>query len=137
MAEDAAAQLLASLPMALFVCDYDHNAPNPEHLEATHYKLYKTVREANPDLPIIMLSKPDVRSIYPDAVAINLRRREIVMATYERALAEGDTNVYFVDGYALYNDDETFTASVDGCHPNDLGFYFFYKALKPLLERLL
>ena len=28
-------------------------------------------------------------------------------------------------------------ASVDGCHPNDLGFYFFFKALLPVLKPLL
>ncbi len=137
LGEEAMAKIIADIPMALFVCDYDHNAHTPEHLEATHYALYKTVRERQPDIPYVILSKPDGRSTISSPVEVNMRRRDIIRATYERAKAEGDNNVYFIDGFSLFESDETFSATVDGCHPNDLGFYFFYRALKPLLEKLL
>ena len=35
-AEDAIAEYIAGLAMSLFVFDYDHNSPTPEHLENTH-----------------------------------------------------------------------------------------------------
>jgi lysophospholipase L1-like esterase len=137
LGETAIVRYIASLPLLAFVCDYDHNAPTPEHLERTHYPLYKTVREAQPDLPILFLSKPDGRNINPDAVNINLRRAAIIRETYDRAVREGDNNVYYINGFSLYEEDVTMAASVDGCHPNDLGFYFFFKALLPVLKSLL
>jgi hypothetical protein len=39
------AEYIATLDMSVFVMDYDYNAPNPEHLEATHYPFYKIIRD--------------------------------------------------------------------------------------------
>ena len=39
--EDIMAEYIASLDMAAFVYDYDHNAPSAAHLQATHEKLYR------------------------------------------------------------------------------------------------
>ncbi|MBR7062136.1 MAG: SGNH/GDSL hydrolase family protein [Clostridia bacterium] len=135
--EETIAKHIAATPMSVFVCDYDHNAPDAAHLEATHFALYRTVRAANPDLPIVLLSKPDVRSICPEVYEANLRRRDIVRDTYERAVNTGDRHVYFIDGYSLFADDDPQSATVDGCHPNDLGFHYFRLALEPLLRKLL
>lgn len=35
----------------------------------------------------------------------------------------GDENVYFVDGSHLFDGEMRDSCTVDGCHPNDLGFY--------------
>ena len=91
-------EYLASLDMSVFVMDYDHNAPNPEHLEKTHKPLFDAVREKHPDIPIIMLSRP--RYYLTDD---HVRRREIIKKTYEAALAAGDEKVYFIDGQTLYS----------------------------------
>lgn len=45
---------IKKLDMSVFVMDYDANAPTPEHLEATHKKMFKGIREVQPDLPIIL-----------------------------------------------------------------------------------
>lgn len=131
--EQTMADYIAELPMSVFVSDYDHNAPSPEHLEATHYNLYKTIRAKNPTLPYIMVSKPD----YKSWVENDLRRKRIIKESYERALAEGDENVYFIDGESFFGDTERFSHTVDGCHPNDLGFYKMAMGFYPLLSRLL
>ena len=39
--------------MSIFVYDYDHNAPTVEYYRETHERMFKIIREANPDLPII------------------------------------------------------------------------------------
>ncbi|MBP1587963.1 MAG: hypothetical protein ILO53_06145 [Clostridia bacterium] len=137
LAEDVMCEYLAGLEMSCFVSDYDHNAPGIEHLEKTHWKLYETVRRRHPDLPYVIMTKPDARSAYKEQEQYNLKRRDFIMANYERAVSLGDRNVYFVDGYALFEDDETCSATVDTCHPNDMGFYFFYRALKPVLKKIL
>jgi hypothetical protein len=59
------------------------------------------------------------------------------MQTYQKAVAEGDPNVYFVDGASIFAGDESDGCTVDGCHPNDLGFYRFSRALLPIFERIL
>jgi hypothetical protein len=135
--EETMVKHIAATPMSIFVCDYDHNAPDAAHLEATHFAVYKTVRDANPDLPIILLSKPDVRTIHPQVYKENMRRRDIVRDTYERAVNTGDRHVYYIDGYSLFADDDPQSATVDGCHPGDLGFHYYRLALEPILRKLL
>ena len=117
-AEPAMAEYLAQLPMSVFVCDYDHNAPDEEHLRATHLPLYRTIRAKQPDLPILFISAPD--SISSPAFS---SRRDIVRYTYETSVKEGDTRTRFIDGGELFAGECWDACTVDGCHPNDLGFF--------------
>jgi hypothetical protein len=50
---------MAGLDMKIFVSDYDYNAPDPDYLKATHYKMYEKIRAKHPDIPYIMISRPD------------------------------------------------------------------------------
>ena len=69
------------------------------------------------------------------SVEIFLRFADI--ASFDaKAIKSGDKNVYFVDGASLFADDEWQACTVDGCHPNDLGFYRFYKALYPVFNKI-
>ncbi len=130
-AEKVMANYIKSIPMSVFVYDYDHNAPSLGHLEATHEKMFLTIREANPDLPIVMMSRPLYRLSEEE-----VRRVEIIKTTYENALARGDKNVYFVDGRELMKYAKL-EGTVDGCHPTDYGFYSIAKTLKKTLKKLL
>ncbi len=129
--EKLMAEYIASLDMSAFVLDYDHNAPTDEHLEETHEALFKCVRAAHPDIPIIVMNRP---KLYLNAM--ELHRLNIIMRTVENARASGDKNVYFVSGkelMALCADEGT----VDGTHPTDLGFFSMAKALLPILKEAL
>ena len=97
--ENAICDYMAGLDMSVFVSDYDHNTPSVAHLESTHKKLYETIRAKHPDIPYIMLSKPDFKRNNSD----DALRRKIVMDTYLYALSIGDTKVDFIDGDALFN----------------------------------
>jgi hypothetical protein len=125
---------LASLDMSIFIYDYDHNAPTIEHLENTHYKGYRVIRDAHPDLPIVMASRPAYDTLR-DASAH--KRYDIVKASYERALSEGDQNVYFVDFAKEYPRFFRDCCAVDGSHPTDLGFYFMAEAFGKEIEKIL
>lgn len=125
-------EYIAALDMSIFVYDYDHNAPTPEHLEKTHYKGYRTMRDANPDLPIILVPRPTYRPFGDE-----LERRNIIEATYKRALAEGDENIYFVDSAEVFADFLEDGCSVDGSHPNDLGFARMADAIGRVIENIL
>ncbi len=131
--EASMAEYIASLSMRVFVLDYDHNAPDAEHLQKTHEPFFRTVRKAHPELPIVLLSKPDFDA-HPD---MNARRRSIIRATYERAVAEGDRHVVFVDGASLFGSTDRDMCTVDGTHPNDLGFFRMAEALYPVLRDLI
>ena len=128
--EKEMAEYMASLKMSAFVCDYDYNAPTAEHLKATHYPLYAAIREKHPDTPYIIITKPN----YHDTDA---PRRAVCFETYARALAEGDKNVYFIDGASLFSGPESDGCTVDGCHPNDLGFFRMAQGILPTLRKAL
>jgi len=126
-AEDSIAEYIKNLDMSVFVYDYDHNAPTLEHLKSTHKKMYDIIRKANPDLPIIIMTRPTYEP--------NISTFAVIKETYEKAKANGD-NVYYLDGtelMAVAKNDGT----VDGCHPNDLGFYSMAKALGDVLKGIL
>lgn len=130
--ERAMAEYLATLPMSVFVCDYDYNAPSAEHLEETHYPFYETVRAKNPTVPYLMVSRHTAhRSENAD------RRRAVIRASYEKARAEGDENVYFLDGDCFFPDEWRDACTVDTTHPNDLGFYFMARAIGDAIAEIL
>lgn len=133
-AEQAIIDYISGLDMSVFVYDYDHNAPSPEYLEATHYKGYKCFREKNPGVPVIMVSKPDYH--FNNHVD-NERRRQTIIADYNRAKAEGDELIWFVDGSLIYPADIRDVCTVDGCHPNDLGYLFMAKKIGAAVQEAL
>lgn len=117
--EPAMAEYIASLPMSLFVLDYDHNAPDVDHLQKTHAPFYERFRRVQPDTPILLITRPNVLLAPRDAAA----RRRVVLSTYETARSHGDEHIYFLDGAELFGDFLPDACTVDYIHPNDLGFY--------------
>ena len=131
--EQAIVDYIASLDMTAFVCDYDHNAPNPEHLRNTHENVYRTVRAAHPNLPILLITKPDFK---PDSKN-DQERRTIVMQTYLNGKAAGDENLYFMDGASFFEGFDRGDCTLEGCHPNDHGFYLMAEKIGSALQHLL
>lgn len=130
--EDTIASYIASLSMSAFVYDYDHNAPSVEHLQETHNRLFQTIRHRQPLLPVIMVSRPQ-----PNPSMDDYRRRSVILATYQEALAAGDQNVYFIDGTMMLHAFGGDGGTVDACHPNDLGFQCMADAIGAVLEKVL
>ena len=132
-AEDTIVEYMAGLKMSAFVSDYDHNAPSAQHLKDTHERFYRIIREKNPDLPIVFATAPDFHH-RPEVYA---PRRAVIMENYVRLCAEGDKNLYFVDGASFYQNTDYAYCTVDGCHPNDCGFYHMALAFLPTLRKIL
>lgn len=133
LAEDTMLDYLATVKSSVYILDYDHNSPNAVYLEKTHYKAYKTYRDANPDTPIVLTTRP---ACYPDEPEV-VARRVVVMATYTRALAEGDTRVYFVDGSSFFAVEDREDCTIDCTHPNDLGHYRMANIIGEAVKRAL
>lgn len=136
--EEEMAELIASLDMELFVMDYDHNAPDQEHLLKTHEPFFKIIREKHPDMPVVFMTAPYYhypmeRNDYEDKD----KRREIVYRTFKRAKEAGDGNVYFLDGYEFFQKSMADACTVDNIHPTDIGMFYMAKSLYPILYDIL
>ena len=125
------AEYIAGLSMSCFVYDYDHNSPSPEYLRQTHRPFLETILSRNPDLPVVALSRPN-----PDLSGPDAERREIVRETCAWAAAQG-ARIWFVDGAFLLGDKGRDSCTVDGIHPNDLGFWRMAEAVYPCLQEAL
>ena len=92
--------------------------------------MFKTIREKNPDLPIIMMNAPYFRESEAK------QRTAVIVETYNNAVNSGDKNVYFIDIAKAVSVDEK-DGTVDGCHPNDLGFRRMADALTEVISKIL
>ena len=134
--EKAIADYMAGLDPLIFVSDYDHNAPNIEHLENTHYEMYRTIRRAHPDLPYVMISKPDF--IKPHSSIDGIKRRDVIHRSFMKGIESGDKNLYFIDGESFFSGyADAADCTVDGCHPTDLGFYLMAERIGFTIKNIL
>ena len=133
MAEVAMAEYIASLDMTAFIFDYEHNASSIEYLKNTHKRFFDIVRKAQPDLPIMMISRPDTDREF----LRSCRGRQVIMDTFHQALDDGDKNVEYIDGFYLWGDDDRQSCTVDGCHPSEKGFGRMADTIYPRLQAFL
>lgn len=133
--EQAMAEYIADLPCSVFVMDYDHNAPDPEYLAATHERMYRIFRQKQPETPVIFVSRPGVEKDHK--FGDTYRRRRVIMDTLHKAVEEGDRNVRFVDGASFFARPAGDVATVDGTHPNDFGFVCMAEQIGPVVAGFL
>ena len=120
---------IKTLDMSMFILDYDHNATTVQDLANTHEKMFQGVRESHPDIPIIIMGRPQYKLGEKE-----LKRKEVIETTYNNALKKGDKNVYYISSEKLAELCKG-EGTVDGCHPTDYGFASMAKALCDLLEK--
>lgn len=133
--EPGMARYIAGLPMCAFVMDYDHNADTAADLRATHEPFFRIIREANPTLPILIVSRPSPLTEHDRDEAGE--RFEVLRTTYRHAVEAGDKHVYLLNGTEFFEDELRYACTADTCHPTDLGFYRMYKHIRPVLEQAL
>ncbi len=135
-AEPEMVKYLSGLECSAFVMDYDHNAPNSEYLSRTHEQFYKSIRQHNPFLPIIMGSAIPMLRTERQANCEQQKRIDVIYKTYKNAVEAGDKNVYFLNGCELFDDIPFDCSTVDGIHPNTLGMYLIAKGYGEILNKL-
>ena len=121
-------EYLAGLEMSMFVSDYDHNASNAAYLRDTHCRLYQTIRAKHPDIPYIMISRPDFAKY--NGTGDSIRRRDVIIDTFRYAREIGDENVYYIDGEGFFRSEDEGNCTTDGTHPNDYGFMKMADSIK-------
>ena len=127
------ADFIATLDKSMLVYDYDHNAPDAEHLRRTHEPFFLRIREKEPELPVIMMSRPDFDYDRENSI----ERRNIIRTTYEHAVENGDKNVWFIDGETYFGTEDRDACIVDRIHPTDLGFYRMTQVIEPVIKSIL
>lgn len=133
--EQAMAEYLASLDMSVFVMDYDFNSPWQD-LEQTHWRMYEIFRKAQPKTPVIFASRCTLRW-RERQIELTMRRRAAIIRNFEKAKAMGDDRVFYIDGQTVFAPYGGDSCTVDGVHPNDLGFYAMAKAYGPVIKQAL
>lgn len=132
--EPAMADYISVLDMIAFVADYDHNAPNADHLRKTSFDLYEKVRKNHHEIPYIIVSRPDFSTHDRfDGIA----RRDALIDLYRHARENGDKKVYFIDGEGIFRGPYSDSCTVDGTHPNDLGMVKIAESIGKVLETAL
>lgn len=95
----AIAEYIAGIgEISAFVLELDDGA-SADELRANHYNFYKTVRDAHPDIPIIIMNTPTYSEEATNAAS---ERREVILETYKKALEAGDRLVYFLDANSTF-----------------------------------
>ncbi|TCP21874.1 lysophospholipase L1-like esterase [Scopulibacillus darangshiensis] len=122
---------------ACLILDYEANCTT-ELYQETLEPFIRLYREYHPDIPIIVISRiPYPGELFqPARRAEWLNRKKIAEACVARLISLGDRMIDFVDGSRLlgpYWQDCT----VDGTHPNDLGFMNMADKLEPILRKVL
>ena len=129
--EPKMAEYISGIPMSAFICDYDHNAPDAAFLLQTHSSLYRRIRENNPNIPYIIISRPDFDVNYKQSVY----RRDAIYKTFIDGFNGGDENLYYIDGAGMFNGEYEDSCTIDKTHPNDLGFMYMAESIGGVLKR--
>ena len=101
------------------------------------YGFVKIIRDALPDVPVIMVEGP----VYPYARYDSFygdylpKKNEQYHRNYEILKAEKPEGLYYVDSVELDGPEDDGT--VDGIHLTDLGFRHYADKLRPVLEKAL
>lgn len=129
--EPVMAEYLTGIDCSLFFMAYDGNAPSVEYLKETHFPFYQAYRKVKKDVPIVFMSIPCFDN-YKNAK----ERRNVLYQSFLKAKALGDDNVYFIDGETIFGEKDREICTVEGIHPNDLGFYRIAKKIENLYQEI-
>ena len=131
------AQLMARVENpAVYVLD---NVPNdtPEIILERGEKFVKILREAHPDVPVVIVEQaPYSQDVLSSKSAESVRAKNAAQKeVFDRLQTAGYKDLYYVSGDALNGNDGE--ATVDHVHTTDLGQMRYAQVMYPLLKSLL
>ena len=129
-------KLLAELDAEIYVLDCLPNI-SPEETAQRTEPLVRLLREAKPATPVLLVED----RVFPNAVVLPDRmkghtgRHKALREAYDRLIASGVQNLYYLEGNELLGSDGD--ATVDGSHPTDLGMVRYADAYEKVLRSIL
>lgn len=136
--ESEVIQLVAGIQNpGLLVLDYEGNAGSYDAYRQTLPAAIAMLRAAHPVTPLLVLSRIVFAREYSHAEAGPAREHRMRMQRdiVRHLRRQGDGHLYFHNGATLLGPDAD-ECTVDGIHPNDLGFMRMARRLAPLMNQL-
>ena len=131
------AEILSSIKdVELFVLDYQANVTY-DRLTVTLDPFVKMIRSKYPNVPILIMSR-----VVASSEIHHLKSSDYTESSrdFQKAYVEEnekqDSNLYYLDGSQLLGFDDH-ECTVDGIHPNDLGFMKMADVLTPIIDDIL
>jgi hypothetical protein len=134
--EPEVADMVASIDADAYILDCVPNSTPAQITERTAY-LVNTIRSKHPKAPIIVMQSVVRETGYWDKVLggqvknQNLNIQKEVLALLEK----GTKDLYFITSENMLGNDHE--GSIDGVHPNDLGYERMIRYIQPLLTDIL
>ena len=120
----------------LFVLDYEANSAGK--LQTTLPDAIRILRDRHPRVPLLVLSRIAYSkdATHGDSLQARERSRDMQSELVAALRIEGDAGLHFLDGSTLLGADFD-ECTVDGVHPNDLGFMRIARGLAPEIQSIL
>lgn len=121
----------------LFVLDYEANS-DFEGLQKTLPENLRILRAQHRDVPILVVSgiPCSIEASCPKRWKEYGQRRDLQRLLVETGQKNGDPHLFFLDGSTLLGEDFG-EGTVDGRHPNDIGFQRMAAGLEPVVRKIL
>ncbi len=134
--EPAVANMIAPMKADLFVLDFVPNSTADIVEERTEYFI-KKIRSEHPETPIIIMqSLIRENGYWNQEIGERVRKQnEQIVIEFKKLQDQGVKNLYFIEGKDLLGVDHEGT--VDGVHPNDLGFSRMLEKIQPFVLEVL
>lgn len=128
------AELMGSIDAGLYVIDVLPNNTT-ENLRKNIEPFYRALRQANGDVPILFIESPlfPIYRFCPDVEKALREKNQALKEFYDRLVAEGQSDIYYMKGEDVLGDDVEGT--VDNYHFTDKAFRYFADRMLPLIEQ--
>ena len=124
--------MFADLNPDVYILDCVPNS-SPEQVESRTAYFVEYLRKKHPNTPIIMIPSVvrELSFFNQYWKERNSKQNEQWKAQYDKLIAKGVKNLYYLDDdYLLGHDHE---GTTDGTHPNDLGFMRMVEKIEPFV----
>ncbi|MBM7618467.1 lysophospholipase L1-like esterase [Bacillus tianshenii] len=123
---------------ACLVLDYEPNCISTEKYKETLPAFIRIYRKKHPFIPIVVVSKFPYagEAVNPQLKVDRLERLVFQKNLIQQLQSDGDRKIIFVDGTDMLGN-HTNEGTVDGVHPNDLGFMAMAEKMLEVLQGVL
>jgi len=134
--DEAVGDLLVRVDAACYVIDCLPNM-SAEQVRERCVPLVEKLRAARPDVPIVLVEDRRMTNawILPATDRLHDARHAALREAFDSLVARGVAGIHYIPGDDLLGSDTEGT--VDGSHPNDLGFMRQADVFEPVLRRAL